>query len=173
METTMDKATKLSALLDSPRAAAALRKAGYETVGDLGDIALEELTKINGVGERTLEQISEAGVTKATVNYDEVEEGPQPIHLMSPRDEYVIWVLRGDKIFDSESRTNKVVPPLLIQFADGRGQIARETYLKRKYFRDPQKIQDHISADLPWRVECANWLKSRTKYGLEYTLMTD
>lgn len=170
----MDEATKLSDLLDSPRAAAALRKAGIETIGDLSGVALEEVAKIRGVGERTLEQIAETGATKTKdPNFDEVEEGPHPVHLMSPRENYVIWVLRGDKIHDPESRTNRVVPPVLIQFSGGRGTITRETYLKRKYFRDPAKIQDHISENKPWRVECADWLKSRTKYGIEYTLMTD
>ena len=174
METTMDPATKLTDILDSPRAGAALKKAGFVTVEDLGNATMAALQKINGVGQRTVEQLKALDAA-ATPNPDdaEVEEGPHAIHLRSKREKYVIWVLRGDRIVDQLRGSTKVVPPLLIQFEGGRGTLSRETYLKRKYFRDEKAIQAHLDAGKPWRQEAVEWLRSRRKHGIEYFVMTD
>jgi len=169
----METTTKLSDLLDSPRAAKVLADAGFKTVGDLEGVAISELATLRGVGQRTLEQIGDVHSAPESDNFGEIEEGNHDIHLTSPRANYVIWVLRGDRVIDPERHTSRVMPPVLIQFKRGRGTITRRTYLMRKYLRDEAKIQDHINDGLAWRVECAEWLRSRQKHGFEYVLLSD
>ena len=169
----MELTKKLSEVLDSPRAAAALKRAGFVTIGDVHEMALGELASINGVGERTLEQLQTCVKLEEAVDYGTVEEGEHDIHLLSPRPGYVIWVLRGDRIVEPQSGASRVVPPILIQFRKGRGKISRKTFLMRKYRRNELQVQEHLDAGKPWRVECAEWLKSRQKHPIEYTLMSD
>jgi len=169
----MEATTKLTDVLDSPRAAKVLERAGFKTVGDLEGVALEALAGLNGVGQRTLEQIQTVHTEPEPESFGETEEGPHDVHLLSPRERYVIWVLRGDRVVDPQMGTSRVMPPVLIEFRKGRGKITRETYLTRKYVRDEHKIREHIEAGKPWRVECVEWLRSRTKHGVEYTVMSD
>jgi len=169
----MDSATKLSEVLDSPRAAKALERAGFKTVGDLEGVALEAIAGLNGVGQRTLEQIQTVHQEPEKEDFGAVEEGGHDVHLLSPRPKYVIWVLRGDRILDPSRGTSRVMPPVLIQFRDGRGKITRDQYLARKYNRDAGLIAKHIEDKKPWRAECVEWLRSRVKHGREYTVMSD
>jgi hypothetical protein len=173
----MSKPTAETAIRDagfeSPRSVYAMEKAGIKTVGDLANFTLAQLAAIKGVGERTLEQVNEilGSDVKREEDFDEVEEGPNPIHLMSPFAQYQIWVRHGDIERIQGQRGGKVFSPVVIRFVDGRGKLTREQYLMRKYARNEDKIREHIEQNLPWRKEAVEWLKSRRNFGRSYHLM--
>ena len=161
----------LSEIIESPRAIKALERAGYKTVKDLDGVPMKELLVIKGVGQRTIELIEKIGLEQPAEEDPDFDEGPHPINLLSPHGRYGLIMLHGDEIVSGRSR--RVVPPLAIEFMDGRAQLKREKWFLFKFNRDKVEAEKAAAEEQPWRLDAIAWLKARANYNRTFHIMSD
>ena len=178
----------LELYVGSMRARKALKEAGYLTVGDLrAPGALAKAMAVRFVGETTRLELARAAGAEAVKAMEEppeqedpgeVEEGPQPLTLQS-RVAHLRVAYNPATRREGPGRSVLLEEPMFLEFqpwqpkGPGICRLSREMFLMRKYERDRKAVREHVAANKPWRKEAAEDLKSFSRFGIDFGLLSD
>lgn len=167
--------TLITDFLESPQGLKALHSRGILTVADLKVRTLDEIRAIPGVGEHTLQQITALAVCPAGTRTDanaDLAESNRPILLRSKYKLFCLQILPGDAI-PMGAKGLRQIPPVVVAFQGGLGQITQRAWFVRKYKRDEKEIAEAIKRDEPWRVEAGRYLRTRNGFRRDFFIMSD
>lgn len=172
--TTRTDETSIAEVLSSKKAVALLKGQGILTVGDVKKKSMPELLDL-GLGEVTISEIVAVAnpPAKRDTSKDEVEEGPQPIHIRSPYGGYSLQVLPGDAIKNESGRGVRPVKPIYLVCYMGQGKMTQDMWFMRKYKRDKVAADAAKANNEPWRKDAVAWLRGRKAHGTDFQVMTD
>ena len=159
----------LDTIIQSPRALKALAEAGLETLGDVAEMSYPALIALPGVGEATVQAILAARTpTEADEEFEltpepEYEEGPHDIKLDSPYKELRIRMSFADE--QRDGKRVRVMPGHWLRFKRGFAAVKRTDWVHQLFPHSRSEQAAWLRAkDVPWRVECIEYLKSLRAY---------
>lgn len=182
---------ELSRLIQSPSARAVLTGAGIRTLADAKAAGMEALAQIPGIGDGTLELLRGALVEvppppeapepgakagekpKPYKNIRPTEEGPHPLLLHSPHREYRFPLKKARRNHNVVTGEVTDEVPLWVEFFDGHAQITALEWALRRHRGDEDKARADVANKAPWRVECAEWLRSRNGFPRDFAIQGD
>lgn len=180
----------LSRLIQSPSARATLFGAGIRTLADARAAGMERLLQIPDIGDGTLELLrgaleappeepepvkpkGDAPAPKTKKPAGHVEEGPHPILLHSPYREYRFPLKKTRRTFNAATGEHTDETPLWVEFYDGAGKITALEWALRRHKGDEDRARADVENKVPWRVECATWLRARNGFPRDFAILGD
>lgn len=166
--------TLIEEIVASKKNVTILNTNGVLTVGDAKKKSIKEMAEW-GVGEVSLNEITAAcNPPKMPVKSDEVEEGPNPIHIRSPYQGFSLQILPGDAIRNESGRGVRPVKPIYLVCYRGEGKLTADMWFTRKYKRDRVAVDKAIQGGEPWRKEAVEWLRARKAHqSKDFVILTD
>lgn len=177
---------ELSRLIESPSARAVLAGAGIRTLADAKAAGMERLVLIPDIGDGTLDvlraAIAEVPAPAPTPAAEAkpkakaprgTEEGPHPLLLHSPHREYRFPLKKARRNYNATTGEHTDEVPLWVEFFDGHAKITSLMWFLRVHKGDEDLARADIAKGTPWRVACAEWLRSRNGHVRDFAIQGD
>lgn len=160
--------TPIAEIVASPRAAKALRDAGFATLADVKTKGVGAAAQVALVGEVTVQALIEAlgPQMEQAPEPTAIEEGPHPLHLHSPPGGCTAFPLKKAKrVYNPTTGTSEEQETLWLEFENGEAKLTSRMWFLRVHDGDEAKADADVKAGTPWRQQAAAWLRARRNFG--------